>query len=120
MLFVCCTIVCFVQCNIHIRAGYSVLENIQPLFNPYIESGLCLPNSEHLCATCGTCSLSSRLPVLHGYGLGVLHFLLGTAFYTVCLHLVYLLFDICGMDDKLFLVRVSIVEGSVEIEVTKA
>jgi len=34
--------------------------------------------------------------------------------------LVYLLFDICGMDDKLFLVRMSIVEGIVEIEVMKA
>jgi len=34
--------------------------------------------------------------------------------------LVYLLFDIYGMDDKLFLVGMSIVKGIVEIEVTEA
>ena len=79
-----------------------------------------LSYSEHLRATHGTHALSRWFPILHGYGLSVLHFPFGTTLHTIRLHLVYLLFDICGMDDKLFLVRMSMVEGIVEIEVTKA
>ena len=50
-----------------------------------------LPNPEHLGSTRGTDALSRWLTILHGDGLGILHLLLGTAFYTVCLHLIYLL-----------------------------
>ena len=49
-------------------------------------SGLALSDSEHLRAACGAYTLSCRFAILHSYGLGVLHFSLGTAFHTVCLH----------------------------------
>jgi hypothetical protein len=42
--------------------------------------------SEHLCATCWACSLGSWFSILHGYALGIFHFLLGAAFDTVRLH----------------------------------
>ena len=51
-----------------------------------ILSVLCLPYSEHLCATGGAYTLSSRLPILHGDRLGVFHLLLGAAFHTIRLH----------------------------------
>jgi len=42
---------------------------------------------EHLGPACGTDALSCRLPILHGYASGILHFPLGTALHTVRLHL---------------------------------
>jgi hypothetical protein len=42
---------------------------------------------EHLGATSRAYTLGSRTAVLHGDGLGVLHFLLGAALYTITLHL---------------------------------
>ena len=51
-----------------------------------------LPYPEHLSPTCGAYTLSCRLPILHGYRLGVLHFPLGSAFHTICLRHVNLLF----------------------------
>jgi len=47
---------------------------------------------EHLGPTCGTDTLSCWLAILHSYRLGVLHFPLGSAFHTICLHLFNLLF----------------------------
>ena len=49
-------------------------------------SVLCLPNSEHLCATGGAYTLSSRLPILHGDRLGAFHLLLGSAFHAIGLN----------------------------------
>ncbi len=49
-------------------------------------SGLALSDSEHFSAACGAYTLSRRFAILHSYGLGVLHFPLGTAFHTVSLH----------------------------------
>ena len=52
-----------------------------------IRSALALSYPEHLGAACGTNTLCRRLPILHSYGPGILHFPLGTAFHTICLHL---------------------------------
>ena len=49
---------------------------------------LTLPYSEHLGATSRAHTLGRRLTVLHGYGLGILHFSLRPALHTVSLHLV--------------------------------
>ena len=46
----------------------------------------CLSNSEHLRAAYWACSLSSRLAILHGYALRVLHFSFRPAFDTIRLH----------------------------------
>jgi hypothetical protein len=50
------------------------------------------PDSEHLGATRGAHSLGGRPAILHGYALGILHLFLGSAFNTIGLHWVYLLF----------------------------
>ena len=63
-----------------------------------------LPDSEHLGATCGANALSRRLAILHSYRFGILHFPLGTALHTVCLH--YSKPPFC-MESRLFLVRMS-------------
>ena len=49
-------------------------------------SVLALAYPEHLSPTCGAHTLGRRLAILHGYCLGILHFLFGTAFNTVSLH----------------------------------
>jgi len=69
------------------RAGY-LKTSIQPL-TIWITSeyALALSYPEHLCAACGAHTLSRRSAILHGYALGVFHFLLGTAFDAVRLHL---------------------------------
>ena len=51
-------------------------------------SALALSNFEHLGATYWAHALGCRPPILHGYRLSILHFLLSTAFHTICLHLV--------------------------------
>lgn len=47
---------------------------------------LAFSDSKHLGAANGANPLSSRSSILHGNTLGVLHFLLGFTFHTVCLH----------------------------------
>ncbi len=54
--------------------------------NGYVRVDSALTNSEHLGATRWAYALSCRLTILHGYRFGVLHFSLGTTFYTICLH----------------------------------
>ena len=49
--------------------------------------------------------MSRRLPVLHGYALGVFHLLFGFALDTICLHHINLLF--C-MQDRTFTMVMSI------------
>ena len=51
-----------------------------------VQVSLALPDPEHLGATYGTDTLSSRLAVLHGYSPGIPHFPLGTAFHAISLH----------------------------------
>jgi len=63
-------------------------------------SALTLAYPEHLGAAYRAHTLSRRLAILHGYGLSILHLPFGSAFHTVCLHQVHLLFE---YDDKLFL-----------------
>ena len=59
-----------------------------PSFLLCLIEGICLTliDSEHLCATTWAYSLGCWLTILHDYSLGILHFLLDTAFHTVCLH----------------------------------
>ena len=64
---------------------------IQPLLDNF--TLLTFSNSEHFGAARGTYSLSRRLAILHGYRLGILHFLLGAALNTVRLHSVASIFD---------------------------
>ena len=47
---------------------------------------LALPNFEHLGATNRAHTLGRWLAILHGNGLGILHFFLGAALHTICLH----------------------------------
>jgi len=47
---------------------------------------LALPNSKHFGPACGTRSLSRRLTIFHGNGLGILHFSFSAAFHTIRLH----------------------------------
>jgi hypothetical protein len=47
---------------------------------------LALPDFEHLGATNRAHTLGRRLAILHGNGLGILHFFLGAALHTVSLH----------------------------------
>ena len=49
-------------------------------------TALALPYFEHLGAANRAHSLGRRLAVLHGDGLGALHFFLGAAFHTIRLH----------------------------------
>jgi len=58
------------------------------------ELALALPNSEHLGATRRAYALCRRLAILHGYGFRILYFLFGTAFKTICLHLLLPLSDL--------------------------
>ncbi len=60
--------------------------------NGYASKDLALTDPEHLSATRGANALCRWLAILHGYSLGILHLLFGTALYAVCLHLVNLLF----------------------------
>ena len=52
-----------------------------------VGAALCFTDSEHLCTARRTCALSCWLTILHGYAFRVFHFLLGTAFHTVGLHM---------------------------------
>jgi hypothetical protein len=61
---------------------------VQPL-----EMGLALSYSEHFGATGWTRTLGSGSLILHSDSLGILHFLLGAAFYAVRLHQVHLLLN---------------------------
>ena len=54
------------------------------ILNWYQDSALSY--SEHLCATGGAYTLSCWSAVFHCDGLGIFHFLLGTAFHTIGLH----------------------------------
>jgi hypothetical protein len=51
-----------------------------------------LADSEHLGAAGGANPLGGRAAILHGYLFGILHFSFGSAFNTIGLHWVYLLF----------------------------
>ena len=82
--------------------------------------GLGLTYSEDFGSAARAFTLGCGATILHRYYPRILNINLFPALHTIRLHLVYLLFDMCAMDDKLFLVRMSIVEGIVEIEVTKA
>ena len=68
-------------------------------------SGLTLPYSEHLSTTRRAYTLGRRLAILHSYGPGILHFLLGAALHTVCLHWLTSFFDI---NNKPFIPMMSI------------
>ena len=52
-------------------------------------------DSEHLGAADRAGALCRRLAILHGDGLRILHFSLGPAFHTICLHDSSFLQDIC-------------------------
>ncbi len=54
--------------------------------NGYTSKDLALADSEHLRPTYRADALSRWLTILHSYRLVILHFLLGPAFHTVCLH----------------------------------
>ena len=56
------------------------------------KAALAFAYPEHLGPACGTDALSRRLPILHGYALGILHFPLGAALHTIGLHLLTSLF----------------------------
>jgi hypothetical protein len=60
-------------------------------WNISLNSGL-FTYPEHLGPTYGTHTLSGRPAILHDYASGVLHFSLGAALHTVCLHLFTSLF----------------------------
>jgi hypothetical protein len=49
-------------------------------------TALALADFEHLGATNRAHTLGRRLAILHGNGLGILHFSLGTALHTIRLH----------------------------------
>ena len=57
-----------------------------------VVSVLALTYSEHLGTACGAYTLSCRLTILHGDGLGILHLPLRPALDTIRLHYVYLPF----------------------------
>jgi len=84
--------------------GEYLRRDIHPhqLSDTPLTSGLSFPYPEHLGTASGTCPLSRRLAILHSYGLRIIHFLFGTALYTICLYLVYLLFQIYH-EDRLFI-----------------
>ena len=65
------------------KAG--IFSDIQPFFWR-VNVGLTFTDPEHLGSACWTHTLCCRPFVLHGYGLGILHFFLGSTFHTVCLH----------------------------------
>jgi hypothetical protein len=60
---------------------------IQPLNFNYIRIDLALADFEHFRAASRTYALSCGLTVFHGDAFGIFHFLLGTAFHTIGLHL---------------------------------
>jgi hypothetical protein len=70
------------------KAGYPHEEDIQPSMTILIPKQLpaLLANSEHLGAAARADTLCRWLAVLHGNRLRILHFLLGAALHTVCLH----------------------------------
>ena len=47
---------------------------------------LALPYPEHLGPACRTYALGCWFAILHSDALGILHFLFGTTFHTICLH----------------------------------
>jgi len=59
-------------------------------------SALTFADSEHLSPTRGAHTLCGWPTILHGYALGILHFLFGAAFHTVRLHLFTSLFEYEG------------------------
>ena len=80
---------CSMMCHRHWKeAGWSALRGTPGLF---ISAGISrknlgFPNSEHFGATGWTRTLGSGSLILHSDSLGILHFLLGLTFHTVCLH----------------------------------
>ena len=78
------------MCNLK-KKGWVLVKDTQPsvVLIPTVSA---LPYPEHLSSTCGADALSCRLPILHGYSLGILHFLLGSAFHAIGLRHVNLLF----------------------------
>ena len=74
-------------------------------------TALDLPYPEHLGPAGGTDTLSCRLPILHGYGLGVLHFRLGAALDTIGLRHMSLLF--LAINDRRFFPTMLIVSNSI-------
>jgi hypothetical protein len=75
------------NCVIH-KNGLDIpsAELSSPYSIPIVLRGLCLSDSKHLSATCGTNALCRRLTILHSYGLSIFHFPFGTALKAVCLH----------------------------------
>ena len=60
-----------------------------------LDSFSALTDSEHLGAACRADTLGGRFTILHGYGLGIFHFPLGTAFHTIRLHLIIPPYCVC-------------------------
>ena len=60
----------------------------------YIGVDLTLADSEHFRATGRAYALGCWLAVFHGDAFGIFHFLFGTAFHAVCLHLLTSLFSL--------------------------
>jgi hypothetical protein len=56
------------------------------LFNLLDYNILCLADPEHFGFTGRATTLISRFTILHGYGLGILHFLLCLTFHTISFH----------------------------------
>lgn len=95
---------------ITMKAGYR-WGDIQPSLIPIpTVSALALSYPEHLSPTYRADALSCWLSILHGYRLGILHFSLGSAFHTICLHWSTSLFV---TKHKLFGAAMSIVSHSV-------
>ena len=65
-----------------------------PFSTDYVRVYLALADSEHFRATGRAYTLGCWLAVFHGDAFGVFHFLLGTAFHAVCLHLLTSLFSL--------------------------
>ena len=76
--------------------GYSRHRDIQPfqVLLGYVGVDLTLTDSEHFRATGRAYALGCWRAVFHGDALGIFHFLFGTAFHVVCLHLLTSLFSL--------------------------
>ena len=87
------------MCNLKRKRLGICMGNTQPSKIPLpIRSAL--PYPEHLSATRGAHALSRSLAMPHGYGLGILHFLLGSTFHTIGLRHMSLLFWLSTTDDS--------------------
>ncbi len=69
------------------KNGRDILIQENPARYYIYQASLGFANSEHLGATRGADALGSRFAVLHGYGLGIFHLFLGTAFNAISLHM---------------------------------